>query len=75
MDDDYLVRLKVGVAHEAPRNLDAFGGDAEFSAADSAVSEDLGSDPLRGVARDGEADALGHRNDGGDDAYYVSARI
>src|SRR5206468_6984588 len=49
--------------------------DSKVSAADTAASEELAYHPLGGVNRDGEADALGHPNDGGIDSDDPCPRV
>src|SRR2546428_12723746 len=49
--------------------------DSKVSAADTAASEQLAYYPLGGVNRDGEADALGHPNDGRVDSDHAYPRV
>ena len=69
-----MARFDAGGKREAPRDRRGLRGDADEGAAHAAVADQFAEDEARGVAGDGEADALRAGDDRGVDADDLAAR-
>ena len=63
------------VARDLADERHALAAEADVAAADAAVFDEPRGDPARGVARDGEADALRGADDGGVHADDLAAGV
>src|SRR5262245_39162914 len=68
LDADRTRVSELEMPGDAPREGNVGAGDAEVAAPHLAIAQELHHDPLDGVDRGGEADALRHGNDRGVDA-------